>query len=418
MASCIAKPTVIARWTHARADDHRYDLRPRFVDQGRRDHDGGDAARRARAGPSQRSVATFVPGFERYGKGGITIRHLLTHESGLRPDVDSAIEWHGYDAAIELADRRGPDLRAGRAFRLQRHQLLPARRDRRARQRHAARPVHARRGFQPLGMTDTMFKPPATLRPRIAPTERCTPCGWPCNSPDSAPLRGIVHDPTARRMGGVAGHAGLFSTARDLSRFARMLSTAARLGGAHILVAADRRADDRAFDAGGDAQRARPGLGHRHVLLRQSRRTVADRLVRSHRLHRHVDLDRSASRAATSSSCRAACIRTAKVTSRRCARRVATVAAAALTDVPALPILMTGSRLAGGIGREVRPDSGATAPRPSCPSPPVLTGIDVLPRRRVRARCKGKRVGLSPITPGDRARRRDDDRCAARAPRT
>ena len=53
---------------------------------------------------------------------------------------------------------------------------------------------------------------------------------WPCNTPDAAPLRGVVHDPTARRMGGVAGHAGLFSTARDLSRFARMLLDGGRLG--------------------------------------------------------------------------------------------------------------------------------------------------------------------------------------------
>ena len=72
-------------------------------------------------------------------------------------------------------------------------------------------------------MKDTMFLPPATLRPRIAPTESCTPFGWPCEGPDMQMLRGVVHDPTARRMGGVAGHAGLFSTAADLSIFCRML---------------------------------------------------------------------------------------------------------------------------------------------------------------------------------------------------
>ena len=82
----------------------------------------------------------------------------------------------------------------------------------------------------PLGMRDTMFNPPASLRPRIAPTEMCTPYGWPCEGPGQVMLRGIVHDPTARRMGGVAGHAGLFSTAADLARFCRMVLGGGALG--------------------------------------------------------------------------------------------------------------------------------------------------------------------------------------------
>ena len=66
--------------------------------------------------------------------------------------------------------------------------------------------------FEPLGMTETMFQPPAALRDRIAPTEPPRP---------ASALRGVVHDPTARFMGGVAGHAGLFSTADDLAQFRR-----------------------------------------------------------------------------------------------------------------------------------------------------------------------------------------------------
>ena len=90
-------------------------------------------------------------------------------------------------------------------------------------------------------MTDTGFNPPKALLPRIAPTERCADQdAWPCKRPDAAPLRGVVHDPTARRMGGIAGHAGLFSTARDLQRFARMLIDGGRLGGARVLSAATR----------------------------------------------------------------------------------------------------------------------------------------------------------------------------------
>ena len=89
--------------------------------------------------------------------------------------------------------------------------------------------------FEPLGMRDTVFNPPASLVPRIAPTESCTRYGWPCQGPDMTMLRGVVHDPTARRMGGVAGHAGLFSTAADLATFCRMLLAGGVFQSARIL---------------------------------------------------------------------------------------------------------------------------------------------------------------------------------------
>jgi len=82
-------------------------------------------------------------------------------------------------------------------------------------------------------MKDTAFLPPESWRPRTAPTEKCGPRQWPCSG--ATFLRGIVHDPTARRMDGVAGHAGLFSTAADLSRFCRMLLAGGRLGPARVL---------------------------------------------------------------------------------------------------------------------------------------------------------------------------------------
>jgi CubicO group peptidase (beta-lactamase class C family) len=81
----------------------------------------------------------------------------------------------------------------------------------------------ADRILKPLRMRDSMFKPPASMRARIAPTQLCTRYGWPCDGPDQILLRGIVHDPTARRMGGIAGHAGLFGTADDVARFAAMI---------------------------------------------------------------------------------------------------------------------------------------------------------------------------------------------------
>ena len=190
-------------------------------------------------------VSTFIPGFERYGKDNITIRHLLTHMSGLRPDVDLADNWSGYDTAISLAIEEVPTSAPGTRFvysdinffllgdiifRVTKQPL-----DQFARE-------HI---FEPLGMKDTMFLPPASLRSRIAPTERCTALGWPCDPAmagatptHAAPtemLRGVVHDPTARRMGGVAGHAGLFSTAADLAIFCRMLLSGGVYRGTRLL---------------------------------------------------------------------------------------------------------------------------------------------------------------------------------------
>jgi uncharacterized protein YbbC (DUF1343 family)/CubicO group peptidase (beta-lactamase class C family) len=184
-------------------------------------------------------VSRYVPGFERYGKRDITVRHLLTHSSGLRPDVDLADPWSGSDRALALIVEEVPVARPDERviysdinFELlgrivERISGLPL--DRYARERI----------FAPLGMRDTGFKPAAALVPRIAPTERCPP-GEPCvpgAAGASAPpmLRGVVHDPTARRMGGVAGHAGMFTTADDLARFARMLLGQGTLDGTRIL---------------------------------------------------------------------------------------------------------------------------------------------------------------------------------------
>lgn len=180
-------------------------------------------------------VATFVPGFERQGKKDITIRQLMTHTSGLRPDVDLQPDWSGYDKAIELAIAETPTSRPDERFIYSdiNYFLLG----------HIVWKVSGQtldvftqeRVFRPLGMRDTMFRPPESLRARIAPTEKCSAFGYPCNEPGGTWLRGTVHDPTARRMGGVAGHAGLFSTAADLGRFCRMLLNGGSLDGVRVL---------------------------------------------------------------------------------------------------------------------------------------------------------------------------------------
>jgi uncharacterized protein YbbC (DUF1343 family) len=81
--------------------------------------------------------------------------------------------------------------------------------------------------FKPLGMSASMFQPPAALRARIAPTENVR----------GTMLRGVVHDETTRFMGGIAGHAGLFTTAADLGRFAQMMLGQGTYKGVRVLSA-------------------------------------------------------------------------------------------------------------------------------------------------------------------------------------
>ncbi|HEY2066541.1 MAG TPA: serine hydrolase [Gemmatimonadaceae bacterium] len=160
-------------------------------------------------------VVKFIPEFTGGGRENVTIRHLLEHRSGLPAGRDLWRLAHTPEEAraavisTELfaqpgqyyeysdlgADMLGFVVEAVSGQRLD--QFLDA------------------RVFGPLGMHDTHFRPDASLRGRIAPTELTPPRGY--------PLRGEVHDENAYALGGVAGHAGLFSTANDLSIFAQML---------------------------------------------------------------------------------------------------------------------------------------------------------------------------------------------------
>jgi uncharacterized protein YbbC (DUF1343 family) len=149
-------------------------------------------------------VTRYITEFPEYG---ITIRHLLTHTSGLRPDLDLDDDWAGYDTAMRLVMQERPRNAPGETFRYSdiNFELLGE-----VVRRVSGQPldVFAKREiFEKLGMRDTGFRPRDIGR--VAPTENG--------------LHGVVHDPTARRMGGVAGHAGLFTTAADLAKYARML---------------------------------------------------------------------------------------------------------------------------------------------------------------------------------------------------
>lgn len=159
-------------------------------------------------------VTEYLPEFQG-GKSDITVRHLVTHFSGLRPDLDLEPAWSGYETGIRKALIDRPVADPGERFIYSDiNYILLAEIIRR--QTGRALPDYAREEFfEPLGMKDTMFQPAPALRGRIAPTEKV---------PGSKePLRGVVHDPTARYMGGVSGHAGMFTTAGDLARFAETM---------------------------------------------------------------------------------------------------------------------------------------------------------------------------------------------------
>ena len=181
-------------------------------------------------------VATYLPEFASHGKDRITVEHLLTHVSGLRPDLPLEEVFEGAATAIARAADEVPEAGPGERFVYSDINFFVLGEIVRRVTGQTLEEFARDRIFRPLGMRDTGFNPPSSLRPRIAPTEPCAPLAWPCGGDGAVMLRGRVHDPTARRMGGVAGHAGLFSTVGDLARFCRMLLGDGTLDDVRILA--------------------------------------------------------------------------------------------------------------------------------------------------------------------------------------
>ncbi len=163
-------------------------------------------------------VAKYLPEFAQNGKEDITVRQLLTHYSGLEPDLDRKMAWEGKEAAYRMAFAETPEDPPGSKFSYSDINFivlgaLVERVSGESLDEYAEQHI-----FAPLKMMHTRFNPPIAVRAgwieKIAPTQY---------DENERMLRGVVHDPTARRMGGVAGHAGLFSTAADLARFAQAL---------------------------------------------------------------------------------------------------------------------------------------------------------------------------------------------------
>jgi uncharacterized protein YbbC (DUF1343 family)/CubicO group peptidase (beta-lactamase class C family) len=157
-------------------------------------------------------IAKHLPEFDQEGKGAITVEQLLRHRSGLIADNPIADYADGPEKAWERLAALQPVAPAGERFVYSDVNFLILGR---LVERVSGQSLDAfarSNVFEPLGLRDTRFQPAAD-DPRIAPTEK----------DEGKMLRGVVHDPRARALGGVAGHAGLFGTADDLAVFAQML---------------------------------------------------------------------------------------------------------------------------------------------------------------------------------------------------
>ncbi len=170
-------------------------------------------------------VGLHLSEFAAAGKGSITVRHLLTHCGGLPADNDLEDYSKGSEAAWQKICAIEPLSPPGEVFLYSDVGFIVLGKLVELRSGRSLDAFATEELFAPLRMDETTFHPGEELRARAAPTER-REGHW---------MRGEVHDPRAHLLSGVAGHAGLFSTAKDLSRFARMLLCAGRLEGACVL---------------------------------------------------------------------------------------------------------------------------------------------------------------------------------------
>ena len=187
-------------------------------------------------------IVKFIPEMKGEGRDAITIEQLLTHTAGFAPDFDLRERWIGYDEAMKRLYREPLRNAPGTRFVYSDINYITL-----------GEVVHrasgqmldefARRNiFVPLGMRDTGFRPGAGLTGRIAPTEKrrgqmnyLGDSGEDAGAEGEQWLRGQVHDPTSFRMGGISGHAGLFSTADDLAIYCQMILAGGIYKGARIL---------------------------------------------------------------------------------------------------------------------------------------------------------------------------------------
>ncbi len=173
-------------------------------------------------------VARYWPSFAKNGKQDVTVEELLTHTSGLRPDLDLSTAWTGRPGASVRIEGERPVAEPGSRF-LYSDINFEALGELVQRVSGQTLDAYAKRHiFDPLHMASTRFRPTNAMRKRTAPTDY----------QDGVLRRGDVQDPTAYRMSGVSGDAGLFGTADDLAKFASMILNGGTLDGTRILDSA------------------------------------------------------------------------------------------------------------------------------------------------------------------------------------
>ncbi len=162
-----------------------------------------------------RTVSSYLPGFNAPEKAQITIRQLLTHSSGLEAGANIYATARGREQYLYQINARPLDYTPGTNMIYSDWNMIVLQLVMEKITGKTLDVLATEKIFKPLGMTDTQFQPPFSLRPRIAPTQ--------VDDARGGLLWGTVHDENAWAMGGVAGHAGLFSTARDLALFSMMI---------------------------------------------------------------------------------------------------------------------------------------------------------------------------------------------------
>jgi uncharacterized protein YbbC (DUF1343 family)/CubicO group peptidase (beta-lactamase class C family) len=324
-------------------------------------------------------VAQHLPAFGQNGKDKITVEQLLLHTSGLIADNPVSDYQDGRAKSLERVYQLTPVAEPGVRFiysdmgyvilgeLVERLSGLPL--DQFA-QQHI---------FTPLGMVDTGFRPKEKQKARAAPTEYR----------DGRWLAGEVHDPRADQLGGVAGHAGLFSTADDLAIYAQMILRGGEYNGHRILSPLTVRAMT--------TPRSVPGGFRAYGWdVQTSYSSNRGELFPSGESFGHTGftgtsiwIDPGSATAVIFLSNRVHPNGKGNVT--RLRGQVATLAAAALMDEPVPPAHRPTALAVGRIGNpSQKPEIPAPNPRSSSG---VLTGIDVLVKERFQ-RLKGRRIGL------------------------
>ena len=161
-------------------------------------------------------VQSFYPDFKGNGKDSVTVRHLLTHSSGLPAWIDL---WNKVESPEAVLDYiKGLDLifAPGDSMVYSDMGIILLKDIMEKVARKPLDKLAARYFYKPLGLENTFYNPQPALHPRVAPTE----VGGGMNRGE---IRGEVHDENAMFLGGVSSHAGLFSTAEDLAEISQML---------------------------------------------------------------------------------------------------------------------------------------------------------------------------------------------------